>query len=144
MADLAAKQVLDTLSARLHAMPQTGPRVYTQRNVELQESDLPCWRFVAGDEPVDPLSMQGHNMHALQMRASVYARAALGLDDELSALLAAGQALLFAEPRPWALQLTGVERDLVDVGEASAGRYTLNLVARYVVDPAQPDTLLSS
>jgi hypothetical protein len=141
---LAALQVVDALIARLMPMPATGARIFDSRTVTITESDLPCWRVTAEDEPVQGASIDGMDQHDLEIQASVYCRDTLALDRELSALVASGLALLFADPRPFGLQHTNTLRGVVDVGEAAAGRYTLMLRATFFVNPAQPETLLSS
>jgi hypothetical protein len=141
---LAALQVVDALIARLMPMPATGARIFDSRTVTLNESDLPCWRITAEDEPVEPAAINGADQHDLEVHASVYCRDTLTLDRELSALAASGLALLFADPRAFGLRHVNTLRSVVDVGEASAGRYTLVLRATFFVNPAQPELLLSS
>lgn len=141
---LAAQQVTDALADRLVPMGATGGRVIRSRTVAVAEADLPCWRVVAGRETVQPLTMDGVNRHELEVFAAVYARDTTGLDAELSALIAAGQALLFAGTVPYGLQLAAISREVVPVGEASAGAFTLELRAIYVVAPNAPETLLST
>lgn len=141
---LAALQVVDALIARLVPMPATGGRIFDSRTVAIAESDMPCWRVTAEDETVESASFDGADQHDLEIHASVYCRDTLSLDRELSALVASGSALLFAEPRPFALRHASTLRSVVDVGEASAGRYTLVLRTSFFVNPAQPETLLSS
>lgn len=141
---VAAQQVVQALAARLVPMPATGGRVITSRTVTIEEADLPCWRVTYGNEDVTDRYINGADRCQLDVQASVYVRDVLALDEELAALMAAGQALLFAEPKPHGLQRDALVPDLVTVGEAAAGRLTLNLRATYVVNPAQPGTLLSS
>lgn len=141
---LAAKTVTDALAARLVPLAATGGRVFTKRTVQLEESDLPCWRVVAGPEPTTPLSFGGANQHALDVECRAYARDTDDLEDVLSALIADGMALLFAAPVPYGLQLGPINRNVVTVGEAAAGVFSFIARATYVVHPAQPETLLSS
>lgn len=141
---VAAQQVVQALAARLVPMPATGGRVITSRTVTIEESDLPCWRVVYGNEDKAERYLGGHDSLQLDVQASVYARDVLDLDNELATLMAEGQALLFAAPAPYGLQRDAMVPDVVAVGEAAAGRLTLNLRATYVVHPAQPGTLLSS
>jgi hypothetical protein len=140
----AAQQVVQALAARLVPMPATGGRVITSRTVTIEEADLPCWRVVYVNEDSVERYLSGVDRLQLEVQASVYARDVLDLDNELATLMAAGQALLFADPAPYGLQRDAVVPDVVAVGEAAAGRLSLNLRATYVVRPAQPGTLLSS
>lgn len=141
---LAAKQVTEALAARLVPMAATGGRVFESRTVRLTDADLPCWRVVAAGESAEPLSFAGANRHTLDILAGAYARDTADLEDVLSALLATGEPLLFADPLPYGLQLVAIDRDVVTFGEASVGVYTLTLRATYVVDPRQPETILSN
>lgn len=141
---VAAQQVVQALAARLVPMSATGGRVITSRTVAIEEADLPCWRVVYGSEDIVDRYVNGADRLQLEVQASLYARDVLHLDNELATLMAEGQALLFAEPAPYGLQRDALVPDVVAVGEAAAGRLTLNLRATYVVHSAQPGTLLSS
>lgn len=141
---LAAQQVTDALADRLVPMGATGGRVIRSRTVAVAEADLPCWRVVAGQEPVQPYANGGINMHQLDVLCAVYARDTADVDHALSALLAGGQALLFAAPVSFGLELVRIDRGVAAEGEASAGVYTLTVRARYAVRASDPETLLSS
>lgn len=139
---LASKQVTDALAARLVPMAATGGRVFTNRNVRLTEADLPCWRVLAADERMQPLTLDGTNQHELDVLASVYVRDTADLDAAMAALAASGEALLFADPNPYGLELTRHERAVVTVGEASVGVFHVTVRAHFAADPRYPETLL--
>lgn len=141
---LAAAQVVDALAARLVPMAATAGRVYTSRTYPLTEADLPAWRVTAGDESCERSSMDGINLHNLEVLAACSARATANLDDTLHALASSGLQLLFAGPVPYALQLDGIERDLSTDAEAAVGVITLRLRALFYAAPAAPDTILSA
>lgn len=139
---LAAKQVTEALAARLVPMAATGGRVFQTRTVRLADADLPCWRVIASGEEMQPYTLNGVNLHQLTVLASAYARDTADLDDVLAALAATGEALLFADPNPYQLELVRHDRDVVSDGEASIGVFQITLSARFAVDPRQPEVLL--
>lgn len=139
---LAAAQVVDAIAARLAPMAATGGRVYTSRTWPLAESGLPAWRVTAEDEQVDNAMLGGTNVHTLEIAAEAAARATQDLDDTLHALAAAALPLIFADPVPYELQLTGIGRRMASEGEAAVGAITLRLRASYYVEPAVPETIL--
>jgi hypothetical protein len=141
---LAAAQVIDAVAARLAPLAATAGRVYTSRAWPLDEASLPAWRVEAADESVKLAGIDGVNLHRLDIEASAYALTRADLDDTLHALASGGLALIFAAPIPYALQLTGIARQITTEGEASVGQITLRLVATYFVAPAQPDNILSN
>jgi hypothetical protein len=140
---LAAQTVVDALAARLVPMSATGGRVATSRTWPWAESDLPAWRVTAEDEAVEEAATEPFNQHDLTVSASCRSRAVQDLDDVLHALAATGLALLFAPPVPYALRLSGIQRQLSAEGEAAAGRVTLQLQCRYFVAPEAPETIIS-
>lgn len=140
---LAAAQVIDALAARLVPLAATGGRVYTSRLWPLAEADLPAWRVTAADEVAEQSSLEGINVHRLDIDAAATVRAVADVDDALHALAAGGLPLLFAAPAPYGLQLLGIGREITTEGEASVGRITLRLQALFYVNPAQPETILS-
>lgn len=141
---LAAKQVTDALAARLLPMVATGGRVYQTRTLRITDADLPCWRVIAASEMVEAYTIAGDNKHTLNVLVGAFARDTATLEDDLSALIAAGQALLFADPKPYGLELAAIDRDVSTVGEAAVGVFTLTVRATYIVNPKNPETLLSS
>lgn len=139
---LAAAQVIDALAARLVPMVATGGRVYTSRAWPLTETQVPAWRVTAEDEDIDG-SIGPANQHRLLVRASAYALALSNLDDALHALAASGLSLLFAPTVPHHLQLSRLRRRMDDSAEARLGAIDIFLTATFMVDPSQPETLLS-
>lgn len=140
---LAAAQVIDAMAARLVPLAATAGRVYTSRAWPLTEASLPAWRVTAADEAVEAASLDGINLHRLDIDAAACARATDDLDDVLHALASGGLALLFAGAVPYGLQLIGIGRELATEGEAVVGRITLRLQATFYMHPAQPETILS-
>lgn len=138
---LASAQVIDALAARLVPMTATAGRVYTSRAWPL--ATLPAWRVTAEDEAVEEAATDPFNQHDLTVTASCSSRAVQDLDDVLHALAASGLTLLFAPPVPYALRLSGIQRQLSAEGEAAAGRITLQLQCRYFVAPQAPETIIS-
>lgn len=140
---LAAQQVVDALAARLVPMAATGGRVATSRTWPWAEVELPAWRVTAEDEAVEEAATDPFNQHDLSISASASSRAVQDLDDTLHALAASGLTLLFAEPVPHSLRLTGIQRRLSTEGEAATGLVTLQLQCRYFVAPSAPETIIS-
>lgn len=141
---LAAAQVIDALAARLVPVAATAGRVYASRAWPLDEASLPAWRVVAADEVAERVDLGGLHLHRLEVDATAYTRVVTDLDDALHALASAGLAVLFAGPVPYDLACTGIGRAITQEGEAAVGAITLRLVATYYLNPAQPETLLSS
>lgn len=141
---LAAAQVVDALAARL-APQALGPGgVRTSRLWPWAESDLPAVRLFAADEQVELDTIgQQINRHTLAVDAQYTLRAVANADAAMHSLAEAGMALLFAEPLPHGLQLTGISRDTATEGEAAVARITLQLQCTYFVAPAQPGAILS-
>lgn len=140
---LAAAQVVDALALRLAAQAGLGAGgVKTGRLWPWAESDLPACRVFAGDESVELAGIDRVNQHRLSVDVQFTARATADLDDALHALAAGACPLLFADPVPHALQLTGISRTLATEGEAAVGQITLQLQATYFVLPAAPQVIL--
>lgn len=140
---LAAVQVIDALAARLVPLAATGGRVYTSRLWPLDEASLPAWRITAADEVAERSSIDGINMHRLEVDATAYVRATTDADDAMHALAAGALPLLFAAPVPYDLQLLGIGREIAAEGEATTGRITLRLQALFYVQPALPESIIS-
>ncbi len=140
---LAAAQVIDALATRLAALPATGTRVKTSRLWPWTEAELPACRVFAAQEAVQPTSVGDRiGQHTLAVDVQYSARATADLDDALHALAAGALPLLFAEPVPYGLRLTGIDRRLAAEGEASVGQITLQLTATYFAAAAAPETIL--
>jgi len=142
--DSAEQQVIDALAARLVPMAATAGRVYTDRTWPLDGAALPAWKLELADVQSRPYTTDGVDRREVLIDARVYARAVSDLPAALQALSAAGQALLFAAPRPWGLQLDGAPQRLPGPeGEAAAGSLQLRLRALVFVRAAQPGTILN-
>lgn len=139
----AAQQVIDALAARLAPMAATGGRVYTDRAWPLDEAALPAWVLTLGEASVSPYTADGIDRHEQPVEARVFARAVSGLDDVLQALASTGQALLFAAPRPYGLQLAGDPMRLGGDAEDATGSLALQLRATFFARAGQPETILS-
>jgi hypothetical protein len=140
---LAAAQVIDALAARLVPLAATGGRVYTSRLWPLDEASLPAWKVTAADEVVQAATLDGLNLHQLDVDAAASLRAVADVDDGMHALAASGLALLFAAPVPYSLRLLAISRDITTEGEAAMGRITLRLQAQFYATPAAPETIYS-
>jgi len=140
---LAAAQVIDALAARLAPMAATGGRVHTSRAWPLTEAGLPAWRVTAADEVVESATVDGINLHQLEVDAATIVRVSADLDDAMHELAAGGLALLFAAPVPYGLRLLGIGRETTTEGEATVGRITLRLQALFYATPAAPETIYS-
>lgn len=140
---LAAAQVVSALAARINAQAAVAGRVQTSRVWPWAEHELPAVRVYAADEVVEPAQLDRVNLHRLDIEAQFTALAVNDLDDELHALAADALPLLFAEPVPYGLQLTAINRRLATEGEAAVGQITLQLSAIYFVAPAAPETIFS-
>lgn len=142
---LAAAQVVDALAALIASQSNLGTGgVKTSRAWPWAEADLPACRAFAADEAVEPVDLGGAlNQHTLGVDVEYTARAVADLDDTLHALAASGLALLFAGNPPYALTLTGIERELANEGEASVGRITLKLQTTFMAAPSAPETITS-
>lgn len=141
---LVSAQVVDALAARLVGNTAAGARVYTDR-LHLHpfaESELPAWRVIAEDEPVQIDSTDSVHRHDLLVSATAYTRAVSGLDDALHALAEAGLPFLFADPLPYGLTLEGIARDLVGEGEAAMGAISLKLRTVFFARPNAPGTFV--
>jgi hypothetical protein len=140
---LAAAQVIDALAARLVPLTATAGRVHTSRAWPLTGVGLPAWRVTAADEVVEAATIDGINLHQLDVDAAATVRVAADLDDAMHALAAGGLALLFAAPVPYGLRLLGIGREITTEGEAAVGRITLRLQAQFYATPAAPETIYS-
>lgn len=140
---LAAAQVVTALAARLVPLAATGGRVFTSRTWPLADADLPAWRVTAADEQVEASTLNGINVHRLEVSAAATVRHSTTLDTSMHALAEGGLPLLFAEPVPYGLRLLAIERETDTEGEAAVGRITLRLQATFYTHPAQPGTILS-
>lgn len=141
----ATAQVVDAVAARVAAQAGLGTGgVKTSRTWPWSEAELPAVRVYAGDEPVQAVTVDltPINEHRPQILVQYTARDATDLDDTLHALVEAGLPLVFADPIPHGLQLTGITRELANEGEAAVGRITLELEALYHVAPTAPATFL--
>lgn len=141
---LAAAQVVDALAARVAGMALLGAGgVKTSRAWPWAEADLPAARAFAADEAVQLAGIDFVNQHLLNVDLQFTTQATADLDDDMNALAAQALPLLFAQPVPYGLQLTGINRQLAAEGEAAIGRITLQLQATFYVAPASPETIIS-
>ena len=141
---LAAAQVIDAIAARLMPVALSGGRVFTSRGWPISEAELPAWRVIADDEAAAAQYIgQTVNEHTLTVQCIGIVRAVADLDDAMHALAAQGMTALFADPAPYQLQLESIGRNTSTEGEAAVGTITVSLTARYAVDQAAPETLLS-
>jgi hypothetical protein len=139
---LASAQVIDAQAALLGPVVLSGGRVYTSRLHPLQESDLPAWRVVAFDESVTQAQISGANEHLLGIAFTGYVRATSDVDDAMHNLAAQGLTALFPSSPLYGLQLNGIDRQIVQEGEASLGAITIRATARFFVSPQQPEVIL--
>lgn len=141
---LAAAQVVDALAARVAVQAGLGTGgAKTSRVWPWGEEELPACRVFAQDEQVQLATQEGLNQHNLAVDVQYTCRATADLDDAMHALAAAGLPLLFANPVPYGLQLTGITRETATEGEAAVGRITLQLLAIFFAAPQAPETILS-
>jgi hypothetical protein len=142
---LAAAQVVDALAALIAPQANLGTGgVKTSRAWPWAEADLPACRVFASDESVEPVDLAGAlNQHTLGIDAEYTLRAVADLDDAMHARAASGLALLFAGTPPYALTLTGIEREMATEGEAAVGRITLKLQTTFMAAPSAPETITS-
>lgn len=143
---LAAAQVVDAIAALIAPQANLGAGgVRTSRTWPWAEADLPACRVFASDESIEEVDLAGNlNVHTLAVDAEYTLRAVADLDDEMHARASSGLALLFAGSPPYALSLTGIERDLATEGEAAVGRITLKLQTTFYVAPSAPETITSA
>jgi hypothetical protein len=139
---LAAAQVVDALATRLTGLGLTGSRVYPSRLWPITEAELPAWRVIAEDEPVQLTSMDGINQHNLRVRCVGLVRATADADDAMHALAAQGLAALFVDPVPYGATLSGIQRSLVTEGEASLAAISLVITTQFFVRESAPETLV--
>jgi hypothetical protein len=133
---LASAQVVDAVAALVASVSGMAGHVHTSRLHPLAEADLPAWRVLADDEPVET---KGIHFGALQEhRVTVvcqgYARAVANMDDTLHAMAEAALLKLFEtsasaalSPLNCAMSLSRITREVVAEGEAAMGRITLDL-----------------
>lgn len=141
---LAAAQVVDALAARLAPQSLGSGGVKTSRLWPWADAELPAVRVFAADELVEASTIgETINRHVLAVDVQYSLRAASTADHAMHALAEAGLALLFTEPLPHGLQLTGISRDTAGDGEAAIARITLQLQCTYFVAPAAPGVILS-
>lgn len=141
---LAAATVVDHIATRLRGATAAGQRVFTSRLWPITDAELPAWRVVAGDEPVDYSTMSGLNRHSLTVQVTGLVRATADVDDAMHALAAQAMPLIFTAPNPYGLQLDRISRDTPSDGEAALGAITLTVAATYYADPTAPETILSA
>lgn len=139
---LADAQVIDAIAQRMRGQPLAGSRVYTSRVWPLTEAELPAWRVIGGSTEVTTAILTGANEHLLSINAEGSVRAVADLDDRMHDLAEEALAALWATVPPYGLELVGIERDMATEAEASVGRITLRLQARFYVDPAAPGNLI--
>lgn len=140
---LAAATVVDAVAARLAPSVAAG-RVYTDRAWPLPEASLPVWTVTAESESVEAADLDGDlNQHSLTIVCRGKVKAVSNVDDAMHALTAAGEALLFAPPVPYQLQLTGRERAVAGEGEAAIGEISVSVQATFFVRQSAPQTIVS-
>lgn len=140
---VASAQVLALAVGRLAATATAGARIFTDRRRPITAAELPAWRVLRTDEPAAQEYLSPVvNEHTLTIDCDGLVRAIDEVDDALDVLLIEGQAALFAEPVPHQFQLTNISRGLDTEGETAVGRISITLTAKYLVDQAQPETIL--
>jgi hypothetical protein len=140
---LAAAQVIDALVARITPLAATAGRVVSSRAWPWSEDELPACRVIAQDEPVEQAASDvPFNVHRLDVEVQYTTRVTADLDDQLHSLAVGALPLLFAPPIPYALQLTGISRQVSTEGEAAVGRISLMCNATFYVNPTAPETLI--
>jgi hypothetical protein len=139
---LCAAQVIDAYAARLAA---TGRPVFTSRLWPLAESDLPAWRVTGeGEDIIRDGFTDGIHEHRLALQFKAYARATSDIDDALHALASTGLTAIFAQPLPYDLAFTGIDRNTAveAVGESSMSSIALLATATFFARPQAPDTFI--
>ena len=142
---LAAAQVIDALVTRLGNVAATTGRVYSSRTWPLADADLPAWRVFVDGEEAEQQGLDGDmHLHRLTVACRAYTAATADLDDALHALAASGLAALFAQPAPYALELTAINRATATEGESRLGTVTLLVRAQFLALASAPETILSA
>ena len=140
---IAATLAIDAIAARLAPVTLSGGRVFTDRAWPIDLAELPAWRVMAEDESVERQYVgNAVNQHELTVACEGIVRAVSQLDDSMHALAAAGMTAIFAEPVPYELQLTSIDRRMSSEGDAAVGLITVRLTARYAVNQAAPTVIV--
>lgn len=147
---LAAEQVVQVVAARVSgaaaALGLGFGGVRTSRAWPWAEAELPACRVFAVDEAVQPATVELWNEHTLALDVQFTLRAVAELDTAMNAAASAALQALFVDAPavPYAMQLTGIAREVATEGEAAVGRLTLQLQCRYFAAPNDPETIVSS
>lgn len=140
---LAAAQVIDALAGFLVPVSLTGGRVITDRMTPIADDQLPAWRVIAGDETVEPQTLDGVERHTLEVDLRGIARAAVGLDDALSALAAAGlTAVHGGSIAKVNISTIGIGRGMATENESAVGVITVRLQAIFFVIETAPEVIV--
>lgn len=139
---LASSQVIDAVAARFAVTVAAG-QVFTDRAHPLEDAQLPSWKIFAGAESIDSATLDGVELHDLDIQCQGFVKAITGLDDAMHALVAAALTQLYATPfNNFTLRTTGINRQMAEVNGADVGLVTLRLQALFHTYASAPEVLI--
>jgi hypothetical protein len=135
---LAAAQVVDAIAARLVGTAAGG--VFTDRAWPVDAAALPVWKVYATGEAVNPASIGDLEEHELTVECRGIVAAAVGLDDAMHNLAAAGLTAIHASGfSSFSVMTSGITRAMAQENGADVAVVTLRLAAQFYTHASAPE-----
>lgn len=151
---LASQQVVHAVASAITGAGVTpaGARVYTSRAHPIDVADVPCWRVLAADETIEPLTLDEPALlqHTLSIDLQGYVKAAADVDEAMGDMAEAALEALLGDDADTSLGLgvqqllpTGISRDMAMGDQAALGRVAVQIEAVFQTRADAPGAIVT-
>lgn len=146
----ARQQIRDALAQLLTGLPQTATRVFTSRNIVMQDDELPAIEINTNEETVEPLDIHSLTLERnLTVQIMVKVKVVNNVDDSLDDIIAEIETRINASTSNRTLNglCQGLELSDIDIGideslATPVGQAVLRYQLQYHTNASDPQTIL--